>query len=129
MSRKPSSQPTQVELEILKLLWEHGPSVLGQIHEAVATNSDRAYSTTRKMIQVMREKGLVNCDESVRPQLYAAAMSKEETQLKLLEDLTERAFGGSTRKLVMSLLSAKRVTLEEVQEMQLLVKTAKGEQR
>ena len=111
MSKKSSlPQPTQVELEILHL----------------AVQSDRAYSTTRKMIQVMREKGLVTCDESVRPQLYTAAMSKEKTQLKLLEDLTERAFGGSTEKLVMSLLSAKRVTLEEVQEMQRLIQNAKG---
>jgi BlaI family transcriptional regulator, penicillinase repressor len=127
MPRKSSPQPTQVELEILNLLWQHGPCVLGQIHEAVAANSDRAYSTTRKMIQVMRDKGLVTCDESVRPQLYAATMSKEQTQWKLLEDLTQRAFGGSAKKLVMSLLSAKRVTLEEVQEMQRLVQKAKGD--
>ena len=129
MPRKPSPQPTQVELEILHLLWEHGPCVLGQIHEAVSAQSERAYSTTRKMIQVMCEKGLVTCDESVRPLLYAAALSKEKTQLKLLEDLAERAFGGSANKLVMSLLSAKRVTLEEVEEMQRLIQKAKGEKR
>jgi BlaI family transcriptional regulator, penicillinase repressor len=129
MARKSSTQPTQVELEILHLLWEHGPCVLGQIHEAVSASSDRAYSTTRKMIQVMCDKGLVTCDESVRPQLYAAAMSQEQTQLKLLEDLTKRAFGGSSKKLVMSLLSAKRVTVEEVQEMQRLIQKAKGEKR
>jgi predicted transcriptional regulator len=122
-------QPTQVELEILNLLWEHGPCVLGQIHEAVSAQSDRAYSTTRKMIQVMRDKGLVTCDESVKPQVYSATMPKEQTQLKLLEDLANRAFGGSTQKLVMSLLSAKRVTMEEVQEMQRLVQKAKGEKQ
>ena len=78
------------------------------------------------MIQVMRDKGLVTCDESVRPQSYRAAESKEQTQLNLLEDLAERAFGGSTRKLVMSLVSADRVTPEELQEMQRLVRKAKG---
>ena len=129
MPRRPSSQPTQVELEILHLLWQHGPCVLGQIHEAVAIHSDRAYSTTRKMIQVMREKGLVTCDESFRPQRYAAATSKEQTQLGLLEDVVQRAFGGSAQKLVMSLLSAKRVTLAEVQEMQQLIQKAKGGKR
>ena len=129
MARRSSVQPTEVELEILQVLWEHGPCPLGQIHQAVAARCDRAYSTTRKMIQVMRDKGLVECDESTRPQLYAAAESKEQTQLNLLEDLAQRAFGGSTKKLVMSLLSADRVTPEEIQEMQRLVKKARGRKK
>jgi BlaI family transcriptional regulator, penicillinase repressor len=129
MPRRPSVQPTKVELEILQLLWEHGPCPLGTIHEAVSTCSDRAYSTTRKMIQVMRDKGLVVCDESSRPQLYSAAASKEQTQLNLLEDLAERVFEGSTKKLLMSLLSSDRVTIDEVREMQRLVQKAKGEKR
>ena len=94
MPRRPSVQPTKVELEILHLLWQHGPCPLGTIHDAVSASSDRAYSTTRKMIQVMRKKGLVTCDETSRPQLYAAAASKEQTQLNLLEDLAERVFEG-----------------------------------
>lgn len=126
MPRWPSAQPTEVELEILQVLWEHGPCPLGEVHEAVAARSQRAYSTTRKMIQVMRDKGLVTSDESARPQLYSAAKSKEDTQLNLLEDLANRAFGGSTKKLVMSLVSAERLTVEEVREMQRLVKKAKG---
>jgi BlaI family transcriptional regulator, penicillinase repressor len=129
MPRWPSDQPTKVELEILNLLWEHGPCVLGQIHEAVSAASDRTYSTTRKMIQVMRDKGLVTCNESERPQLYAAAKSQAQTQLGLIEDLARRAFGGSSKKLVQRLLSAKRVSLEEVQEMQRLVQKAKGDQK
>jgi len=126
MPRRASAQPTEVELEILQVLWEHGPCPLGPIHQAVAARCDRAYSTTRKMVQVMRDKGLAQCDESVRPQLYRAAESKEQTQLNLVEDIAERAFGGSTKKLVMSLLSADRLTAEELQEMQRLVKKAKG---
>jgi BlaI family transcriptional regulator, penicillinase repressor len=129
MPRPPSAQPTKVELEILHLLWQHGPCPLGTIHDAVSASSDRVYSTTRKMIQVMRDKGLVTCDETSRPQLYAAALSKEETQLNLLEDLADRVFEGSTKKLVMSLLSADRVTIDEVCEMQQLVRKAKGEEQ
>jgi BlaI family transcriptional regulator, penicillinase repressor len=126
MARPASVQPTKVELEILQMLWQHGPCALGAIHDAVSVHSDRAYSTTRKMIQVMRDKGLVVCDESSRPQLYSAAASKEETQINLLEDIAERVFEGSTKKLVMSLLSADRVSIDEVREMQQLVQKAKG---
>jgi len=121
MPRFRSDQPTEVELEILQVLWDHEPCALGRIHEMLAQQSERAYSTTRKMVQVMREKGLITCDESVRPQIYSAAESRERTVLGLLDDLVQRAFGGNARKLVMSLLSAERVTTEEVREMQRLL--------
>jgi BlaI family transcriptional regulator, penicillinase repressor len=129
MARTRSAQPTNVELEILNLLWDRGPCPLGDIHAAAAAQSDRAYSTTRKMLQVMRDKGLVVCDESVQPQLYAAARSRERTQHGLLADLTDRAFGGSAQNLVMSLLSSKQVTVEEVHQMQRLLQKAKGEKK
>ena len=74
MPRSPSPQPTEVELEILQVLWQHGPCALGEIHAALAAHSERAYSTKRKMVQVMREKGLVSSDDSVRPQRYFAAI-------------------------------------------------------
>ena len=78
------------------------------------------------MVQIMRDKGVVDCDVSARPQLDRAALSKEQTQLNLVEDIARRAFGGSTKKLVMSLLSAERLTAEELAEMQRPVKQAKG---
>ena len=127
MPRYPSSRPTDVELQILDVLWQRGPSTVRQVHEALAAQRETGYSTTLKMIQVMREKGLVIRDESVRPQLYRAAESKRETQLQMLDDLSQKAFGGSAKKLVMRMLSARRVSVEELAEMQRLIEEAKGE--
>lgn len=125
MPRRPSVQPTAVELEILNVLWEHGPCPLGEIHQQLTANGERAYSTTRKMVQVMRDKGLIVCDDSSRPQQYSAAEPKDQTQLSLLEDIVDRAFGGSSQNMLMSLLSAKRLTPDELTEMQRLVDEAK----
>jgi len=127
MPRYPSSQPTDVELQILAVLWEQGPSTVRQVHDALAAQRDTGYSTTLKMIQVMREKGLVVRDDSVRPQLYSAAETKTQTQLQMLDDLAQKAFGGSAKKLVMRMLSAHRVSAEELAEMQRLIEKAKGE--
>jgi BlaI family penicillinase repressor len=129
MPRYPSSQPTDVELQILDVLWERGPCTVRQVHHALAAQRDTGYSTTLKMIQVMREKGLVVRDESVRPQLYRAAESRKQTQLRMLDDLAQKAFGGSAKKLVMRMLSAHRVSAEELAEMQRLIEQAKGENR
>ena len=126
MPRYPSRQPTEVELEILHVLWELGPSPLGEIHRAVAGRREVAYSTTRKMVQVMQDKGLVQCDETTRPRQYAAVRPRDETQLGLLDDLARRAFGGSTQKLVMRLLSSDRLSEDELAELKKLIRKAKG---
>jgi len=126
MPRHPSEQPTEVELEILNVLWELGSGPLGEIHRGVAERRDVTYSTTRKMVQVMRDKGLIECDETVRPQQYSAARSQNQTQLGMLDDLVRRAFDGSTQKLVMSLLSANRLSPKELADLKKLVKKAKG---
>ncbi len=124
MPRRPSSRPTDVELQILEVLWRRGPSTVRQVHEALASQRSTGYSTTLKMIQVMREKGLVLRDDSVRPQIYRPAESKQSTQLSMLDDLAQRAFGGSAMKLVMRALSANRVSPEEMDEIQLLIREA-----
>ena len=127
MPRYPSSQPTDVELQILQVLWRRGPCTVRQVHDALASERTTGYSTTLKMMQVMREKGLLTRDESVRPQLYRAAETRERTQLKMLDDLAQKAFGGSAATLVMRVLSARRVSPGELAEMQRLIQEAKGE--
>lgn len=129
MPRYPSSQPTNVELQILEVLWQRGPSTVRQVHDALAAQRETGRSTTLKMLQVMREKGLVVRDESVRPQLYRAAESRKQTQLQMLDELTQKAFGGSAQKLVMRMLSARRVSADELAEMQRLIEEAKGADR
>lgn len=129
MPRPPSSQPTDVELQILGVLWQRGPSSVRQVHEALAHQRETGYSTTLKMLQVMRGKGLVVRDDSVRPQLYRAAETQAQTQLKMLDELMQKAFGGSASNLVMRMLSADRISADELAEMQRLIDQAKGEEQ
>lgn len=125
MPRRPSSCPTDVELQILEVLWQRGPSTVRQVHGALAAERDTGYSTTLKMMQVMRDKGLLVRDDSVRPQLYRAAQPCEETQLLMLDNLIDKVFRGSAQKLVLRILSANRVQPDELAEMQQLVEEAK----
>jgi BlaI family transcriptional regulator, penicillinase repressor len=125
MARHPTSRPTDVELQILEVLWQHGASTVRQAHNVLAADRDTGYSTTLKMMQVMRDKGLLVRDDSVRPQLYDAAESREQTQLLMVDDLIFKAFRGSAKKLLMRMLSANRVRPEELAEMQKIVEEAK----
>ncbi len=116
-------------MQILEVLWQRGPSSVRQVHEALAAERNTGYSTTLKMMQVMRDKGLLLRDDSVRPQLYQAAETREETQLRMVDDLVHKAFRGSAKRLLMRMLSANRVRPEELAEMQELVASARRKQK
>jgi len=124
--RGSTDQPTEAELEILGVLWETGPSPMGAIHETVREKSGVGYTTTQKMVQVMRDKGLVTVDDTVRPPQYSAADPPEKTRLKLLDYMAQRAFGGSAKELVMSLVSNERLSPKELEDVRkLIASTAK----
>ncbi len=126
MPRKPSGQPTEVELLILNVLWDLGPTSVGQIHKALETQRQTGYSTTLKMVQVMTEKGLLVKDDSQRPQIFTPALSRSDAQAGLLDDLLQRAFGGAVDKLVMQALQAKKVSAGELKEIKKLLKDHEG---
>lgn len=121
MPRPVSSQPTEVELQILRALWEHGPSTVRQIHDALTTAKDTTYSTTVKMLSVMLDKGLVKRDESVRPLVYRPAKNQESTQRGMLRDLIQRAYEGSAGSLVLQALSSQRATPAELADIRRLL--------
>lgn len=129
MARPKSSRPTDVELQILNVLWQRGPSTVRQIHEALSEDRDTGYSTTLKMVQVMRDKGLVTRDDKVRPQVYYPAESCEETQSKVLQDLASRLFDGSARELVMRLVSDRDVSESELREIEELIAMARKQRK
>ena len=125
MPRPPASVPTDVELSILNVLWQRGPSTVREIHNALSQHRDTGYSTTLKMVQVMTEKGLVLKDDSQRPQVYRQATAQEKTQLQLLDDLIQRGFGGSAAKLVLRAVAAKRISGAELSEIKKLLAQAR----
>lgn len=129
MARPKSSRPTDVELQILNVLWQRGPSTVRQIHEALSEDRDTGYSTTLKMVQVMRDKGLVTRDDKVRPQVYYPAESCEETQSKVLQDLASRLFDGSARELVMRMVSDRDVSESELREIEELIAMARKQRK
>jgi BlaI family transcriptional regulator, penicillinase repressor len=112
--RPPSPQLTEVEVQILGVLWALGPCTVRQVHQELSGLKDTNYSTTVKMLSVMLDKGLVKRDDSARPMVYRAAMSRERAQKNMLGDLIRRLYGGSTMSLVMQALSSRQTSPEEL---------------
>jgi predicted transcriptional regulator len=80
-------------------------------------------------MQIMADKGLVTRDESARTHIYAARASQETTQRQLVNDLVDRAFGGSAAELVLRALSSHTTSDEELAEIRKLIDEAREERR
>ena len=124
--RHPAEQPTGVELEILNVLWGEGPSKVREIHNVVGEKKQTNYSTTVKMLVVMYEKGLVKRDDSVRPQVYRAAVTRAGAQKKMLKSLINKVYGGSAKSLVMQALSSQKASQADLAEIRALIKQLEG---
>jgi predicted transcriptional regulator len=120
-------RPTDSELAILRVLWRRGPSTVRQVADAL--NEDRAmgYTTALKLMQIMIDKKLLLRDCSNRSHVYRPRLSEERTLGQLVQDLLNRAFGGSWRRLVMQALPAKKATAQELEEIQKLIDRIEGD--
>src|SRR5271169_1795276 len=114
-------KPTEAELAILRSLWTSGPATVREIQRAMNEVKPIGYTTVLKMLQIMTEKGLVDRDESCRPQIYRARNTQEQTQRQLVRDLLDRAFGGSVRTMVLQALASKKSSPEELEAMEQLL--------
>jgi BlaI family transcriptional regulator, penicillinase repressor len=103
-------RPTDMELEILRVLWQRGPSTVREVQETIGATRPTGYTTVLKMLQIMTEKGLVRRDERQRAHVYEARLAQEQTQQQLIGDLLERVFDGSATSLVMQALATKKQT-------------------
>ena len=119
-------RPTDAELEILRVLWRRGPATVREVHEALERGPSVGYTTVLKLLQIMTEKGLVHRDETTRTHVYAARLGEKEAQQKLVDELLEKAFGGSASQLVMRALSAKPASAEELREIRQLLRDLEG---
>ena len=126
MSRTVVPRPTDAELAILRILWERGPSTVRQVHEVLARDRQQAaYTTALKLLQIMTEKGLVERDERDRTHVYRPRLGEEQTQRQLVRDLVDRAFGGSSMKLVLQALASKRASAEELRDIRKAIDEAR----
>jgi BlaI family penicillinase repressor len=114
-------RPTEGELAILQVLWEGGPRSVRDIQRVLNETRPTGYTTVLKLLQIMTDKGLVERDESQRPQIYRARYSQQQTQRQLLRDLLQRAFGGSVKALVLQAMASKRSSKEELEAIESLL--------
>lgn len=107
-------QPSDAEMEILNILWVHGPSTVRLVNDELNKIRPLAYTTTLKTMQVMMEKGFLRRDDKQRSHLYTATLKENATKQALLDRFIKTTFAGSTSHLVLQALGHHQASKEEL---------------
>lgn len=121
MTRTKVPKPTAGELEILRILWERGPSTVREVHEALGRDKDVGYTTVLKLMQIMTAKGTVRRNQEQRAHVYEACQAAEKTKRALAGDVLQRVFQGSASQLMMHALEGRRTSREELEKLRRLL--------
>ncbi len=118
MPRHRQVTPTEVELEILHVLWAHQPATVREVVDVLNQTRSRAYTSILSMLNVMFEKGLVTRELRGRAHVYHAKKTREKTLGGVVKDVLGRAFQGSTTSLIAQVLEQSKPSAEELDEIQ-----------
>ena len=121
-------KPTEVELELLRVLWDKEEATVRELYEVVSQQRSLGYTSVLKTLQIMTEKGLVERTEAGKAHIYRAVASQEETQSQLLRDLSTRLFAGSAAQLAMHALAMDPASAEELEEIRRIIRQKKERQ-
>ncbi len=126
MGKKRINQPTEVELQILRILWELGPCPVREMHARLNAEKGTNYSTTVKMLSVMLDKGLVKRDEKASPHIYRPVLSREKTGKRMVGDLIDKVYDGAAMSLVLQALATSKPTKEDLDEVRQFLDELEG---
>ena len=121
MPKRKFPKPTDGELAILSVLWRHGPRTVREVYSEFNETRETGYTTVLKMLQIMAGKGLVTRNETQKTHVYQAALPQAEAQRWFVGDLLDRVFNGSSHRLVLQALSAKKASAAELAEIRRLL--------
>jgi BlaI family penicillinase repressor len=102
-------QPSNLELQVLSVLWDRGPSTAREVLEAMPDGKQRAYTTVLSVMQVMEKKGLLKHSSKGNAHVYKPTVTRRQTLGPMLKGLVSNVFGGSVSTVMQHLLDENNV--------------------
>ncbi len=115
--------PTKTELEVLQILWQYGPSTVRFVHDKLNEQKEVVqYTSTLKLMQVMKEKEMLNRDETNMKHIYSAAVAEDKVKGNLLGRFVDNMYNGSASNLMLALLKNDKTSKSELEKIKTLLK-------
>ena len=118
--------PTERELEILKVLWDRGEATVRDVYEELRQRLPIVQNTVQAFLRTMEDKGLVTHRLEGRTFIYQPTYQRQQTTQRMAEQLLTRAFDGAMDQLVQSVLSLRQPTKGELERLEELLAKAKA---
>jgi BlaI family penicillinase repressor len=115
------ANPTDREIEILKVLWDLGEGSVRSVHERLSPMGELHFNTVQTQLRIMDRKKLVAHRRDGRTLVYRPLYTREKESLRFLKQV----FGGSLNQMVLSMLTAERVKPETLDELEEMIKAAR----
>jgi BlaI family transcriptional regulator, penicillinase repressor len=119
-------KPSDLEMQVLGVLWDRGPSPAREVLEAMPDGKQRAYTSILSAMQVMEKKGLLTHTSEGKTHVYSPAVRREQVLKPFLRKVVTEVFAGRPAALMQALLSETAVSDEELAEMRRLLAQAKS---
>ncbi len=114
MVRPIAKELTERELEIMHVFWERVEATIADVRDTLAASGlDRAYTTIATLVRILHEKGFLEVIDDGRPAQFRPARSFEDVSRRLLGDVLERVFKGSSEELLVRLVEQRPLTAKE----------------
>lgn len=118
---KSQMQLTPLELQIMNVLWDCGPSNVQSVQERLAASPKLAYTTVQTMLNVLHRKRRVRRRLRGRAYEYLPVLTREKAARNAIGDMVDRLFGGSVDGLLMSLVKSQQLDPKKLQELSGLI--------
>ena len=121
MARPASRYPTELELEILKILWHDSPLSGREIRDALAPGRELAYTSVMTMLKIMTRKKYLRRRKVAGGYMYAPRVSEQDVARGMLDDLVDRVFDGSALAVMLNLLESSDIDRAELKKLRKLI--------
>ena len=114
-------QPSNLELQVLSVLWDRGPSTAREVLESMPDGKKRAYTTILSVMQVMEKKGLLTHTNEGNRYIFKPTVTQRQALRPILRGLVSNVFGGSVASVMQHLIKETPVDEEELKEIRRLL--------
>ena len=121
LARKKSATLTEAELRLMEILWERGPSTVGDVVEALPEDLPLAYSTVLTTLRIMDDKNYVRHTKEGRAFIYHPAVDRVEARRSAVRQLLSRFFSDSPGLLVLNVLEQETIDAVELRQLKKMI--------